>query len=380
MRDFLCHGSGSENDPFRCADGTAGIQREVDGLAERGGILSLDSGRYDIEKSILIDTPSLCLTGGVWACNTDPNGVFESKFGTKLRMHGTHYPALTVGSKSDPIAGAVIRDLGIQGDIPGMDTRPLVDFAAPQKAAGLCFDSVRTDQCEFSKLSFCGLGCAVAAIGNAELDACLFEKLNADGCGNGFWFSPRASYYTRFRSCVVADTPYYGFYLGGEGKHIHNLELQDCYFVRNGGAFSGNQLPAAVFFAHASCCAVTNCIFDAPGVFWYYDDDATKNNERQPSGQTIPALRIIGDENRIRNNTFLNSFSDSIRIDGNRNILIGNIADGNVRICGEGNVVSSLVFTTPEARLILEGQAAHSTVLHGMEEWRIVKDHSPAKQ
>ena len=369
----LLSGNGSEDKPFCSENGTAGIQQELDGLAERGGILQLVSGRYDIEKSILIDTPSLCLTGGIWACNTDPNGAFETRFGTKIRMHGTHYPALIVGSKCDPIAGTVIRDLGIQGDISGMDTRPLADFTAPEKAAGLCFDSIRTDQCEFSKLSFCGLGCAVAAIGNAELDACLFEKLNTDGCGNGFWFSPRASYYTRIRSCVVADTPYYGFYLGGEGKLIHNLELQDCYFVRNGGAFSGDPIPAAVFFDHASCCAITNCIFDAPGIFWYYDDNATENRQRQPSAQPIPGLRILGNENRIRNNTFLNSSDDSIRIEGDRNILIGNIADGNVRISGEGNVVSSLVFTTPEARLILEGAAAHSTVLHGVEEWRIVK-------
>lgn len=374
MMTYLRQGIGSECDPFRAADGTAGIQPELETLSSRGGILNLISGRYDIEKSVVFDTPSLCLSGGVWACNTDPNGVYESKFGTKLRMHGTDYPALTVGHQCDPISGAVIRDLGIQGDIPGMDTRPLVDFSAPKKSAGLCFDKVRTDQCAFTKLSFCGLANAVAATGAAELDACVFENLNADGCGNGFWFSPRASYYTRFRSCVVADNPYYGFYLGAEGKHIHNLEIIDSYFVRNGGAFTEehNRLPAAVFFDHASLCSVTNCVFDAPGVFWYYNDSAVQNRERQPSCQKVPALRIIGDENRIRNNTFLNSSDDSIRINGNRNILIGNIADGNVRICGEGNVVSSLVFTTSEARLILEGNAKNTTVLHGIEPWRVI--------
>lgn len=367
-------GNGSEQNPFRATDGTAGLQAELDALAPRGGVLQMVSGRYDIERSILLDTPSLCMTGGVWACNTDPNGAFETKYGTKLRMHGVDYPAISVGRHCSPLSGTSIRDLGVQGDIPGMDVRPLVDFHAPEKSAGLYFHSVRTDQCSFSRLAFCGLATAVAATGDAELDACTFENLNADGCGNGFWFSPRASYYTRVRSCVIADNPYYGFYLGGQGKHIHNLEICDSYFVRNGGAFtSQDPIAAAVFFDHASQCAVTNCIFDAPGVFWYYDDNATQNNERQPSGRKTPALYIIGNENRMRGNTFLNSSDDSIRIHGNGNILIDNIADGNVRICGENNVISTLVFTSPDARLILEGAAAQTTVLHGVEPWRIVR-------
>ena len=376
MLNVFRKGSGREDDPFRASDGTAGIQTELDALSSRGGVLTLESGRYDVEKSIVMDTPSLCLSGGGWACNVDPNGVFESKFGTKIRLHGTNYPALIMGRKCDPISGAVVRDIGIQGDIVGMDTRPLVDFSAPQKAAGLCVDAVRTDQCAFTKLSFCGLANAVVATGTAELDACTFENLNTDGCGNGFWFSPRASYYTRIRSCVVADNPYYGFYLGGKGKFIHNLEIVDSYFVRNGGAFpeDGEHLPAAVFFDHVSHCALAHCVFDAPGVFWYYDDHATQNAERQPSHKKVPALRVIGNENRIRDNTFLNSSEDSIRINGNGNVLIGNIVDGNVRISGEGNTVATLVFTNPQARLILEGKAKNTTILHGVEEWRVIRN------
>lgn len=368
-------GSGSEKDPIRSADGTAGIQKELDSLSARGGVLNLKSARYDIYRSVLLDTPSLCLSGGVWACNTDPNGVFESKFGTKIRAHGTDYPLLVVGGEQDPISGACVRDLGFQGDIYGMDTRPLVDFDHPEKAAGICFDKVRTDQCEFSKLAFCGLANGIVANANAELDACLFDGLNLDGCGNGVWFSPRASYYTRFRSCVVADNPYYGFYLGGKGRHIQNLELRECYFVRNGGAFTADDshLPAAVFFDGASHCAISSCIFDAPGKFWYYDSNATENNQRQLSTIRIPALRIVGDHNRICNNTFLNSSAESVQIYGNGNILMGNIADGDVYICGDGNVVSSLVFTTSDARLVLEGTAKTTTILQGVEDWRIVR-------
>ena len=368
-------GSGSESDPYRSEDGTAGIQAELDALSARGGVLSLKSGRYDIEKSIVFDTPSLSFSGGVWACNVDPNGVFESGFGTKIRMHGKSFPALVMGDKRSSIAGAIIRDIGVQGDIVGMDTRPIVDFNKPKNAAGLLLSNVRTDQCAFSKLSFCGLANAVVASGEAEIDACIFENINTDGCGNGFWFSPRASYYARFRSCIMADNPYYAFYIGGEGKHIHNLEILDSHFVRNGGAFTDGKgpLPAAVFFDHVSRCALTHCIFDAPGVFWYYDDNAKENEQRQPSKRKTTALMIIGDENRIRDNTFLNSSDDSIRIEGNRNILIGNIADGNVRISGEGNIVSTLIFTKQNARLILEGKAKDTTVLIGVEESRVVR-------
>ena len=60
-------------------------------------------------------------------------------------------------------------------------------------------------------------------------------------------------------------------------------------------------------------------------------------------------------------------------IKGNENILFGNIADGDVRISGEGNVVSSLVFTSPKARLILEGKAVKTTSIFCVEESRIVR-------
>ncbi len=368
-------GNGTEENPYRSPDKTAGIQSELDAIAARGGLLNLESARYDIEKSIVLDTSSLALDGGVWACNTDPNGVFESKFGTKIRMHGTDYPALVMGRATDPISGAIIRNLGVQGDIVGMDTRPLVNFDEPRRAAGLCLDTVRTDQCAFTKLSFCGLANAVVATGNAEIDACIFENINTDGCGNGIWFSPGASYYARVRSCIFADNPYYGFYLGGRGKSIHNLEILDCHFVRNGGAFldSDGHLPAAVFFDGASKCAITHCLFDDPGTFWYYDDNATRNEERQPSHIKIPALRIEGNENRIRDNTFRNSSSDSITVNGNGNILLNNIVDGDVRISGKGNTVATLVFTKPSSRLILEGEARDTTVILGVEDWRIVR-------
>lgn len=367
-------GTGSEADPFRSDDGSAGIASELQRFLGRGGRLNLPCGRYDLAAPLVIDTPSLCLSGDVWACNIDPNGVFESMHGTKLRLAESGIPAIRLGA-TRTLSGTVIRDLGIQGNIPGMDTRCLTDFENPLSSAGLVLDSVRTDQCEISKLSFCGLGSAVVATGNAEIDACIFEKINTDGCGNGFFFAPRASYYARVRACIAADNPYYGFYAGGVGKTLHNLEIFDCHFVRNGGSFTDGDTkkPAAVLFDGISSCAVSHCIFDDPGTFWYYDDTATENTQRQPSHRKTVALWVIGNKNRIRDNTFLRSSDDSIRIEGDGNILLSNIADGSVRIYGTGNTVANLIFTSPSARLILEGEAQNTTTIIGVPEERIVR-------
>lgn len=351
------------------------IRQELDAHVAHGGRCTLPNREYDIHSPVVVDASSLCFCGEVWACNTDPNGVFETDHGTKLRMRGRGFPAIRVGERSDPISGAVVKDLGVQGDITGMDTRPLVDFSAPEKNAGLCLDRVRTDQCEFAKLSFCGCANGVCASGNAEIDACLFARLNVDGCGNGFFFAPRASFYAHVRSCVLADNPFYAFYAEGEGRVIHNLDISDCIFVRSGGGFTDGdgRIPAAVLFDHISNCAVDRCLFDDPGTHWFFSENAGKNEQRQPSYRKTVALYVIGNENRITGNTFLHSSDDSIRIEGDGNVLLGNIADGSVRIRGKGNTVVNMVFTTPGARLILEGEAVDSTVVTGVLEERILR-------
>ena len=374
LSPFVNAGDGSENTPFVSEDGTAGIGEALDALSVRGGVLRLPSGRYDITKTLTVDTPSLCVDGGIWACNTDPNGVFESRFGTKIRLLGRDYPAVRMGGKTDPISGTIIRNIGFQGDISGMDTRSLIDFDNPEKSAGICLDSVRTDQCAFSKLSFCGLATAVTASGNAEIDACIFEDINMDGCAVGIYFAPRASYYAHVRSCVIADTPYYGVYASGKHGSMHNLEIRNTHFVRNGGCFTDadGRIPAAILFDGVSRCAITECLFDAAGTFWYYETGATNNEERKPSKRKTVGLYIIGNSNRVRNCTFLNSSDDSIRIEGNGNILMGIISDGNIRISGKDNTVSGIVFTKPTSRLILEGEAKDSTEIIGVSPERII--------
>lgn len=367
----LCTGKGTEKDPYRAADGTAGINSTLAMLTERGGRVELPCARYDLTTPIEMGLSSTKLVGDVWACNYDPNGVFEPKFGTKIRLNGMSFPAIRLGIEGT-ISGTLIENLGVQGDIPGMDTRTYFDINNPTAGAGLCFDAVRTDQCEVDKLSFCGLGAAVAATANAEIDACQITRCNMDGCGVGVYFSPRASYYARFRDCIIADNPYYGFFADGRGKHIHNLEITGCHFVRNGGCFAGD-LPqeAAVSLLNVNNCELSRNNFDDPGTFWYYEDTATECNERQPQKQFALALAVTGNRNRIRDNLFQNTKGDAVIIKGDSNVLMNNISDGNVIISGKENYICGLALRK-EAKLILTPEAV-DTQIFGVAEERIVR-------
>ena len=212
---------------------------------------------------------------------------------------------------------------------------------------------------------------------NAEIDACRFHKINTDGCCVGLYFAPRASYYAHFDQCVVADTPSYGLFADGTnaklGRSIHNVDVTDIHFVRNCGANHIQEEAAAVYLKHISNCAFRDNVVDFPGVFWYYEPNATSNDERQIQKNQAIGLYVIGNRNRITNNVFSHSSRESVRIEGDGNILLNNIADGDVIIQGVGNTVINLVFSTEKGKLILRGAAAETTSLFGIEESRIVK-------
>ena len=226
------------------------FRKKLDRLWERGGKVSLACGRYEIEQSICVNTPCIRIDGESWSYSSDPNGVFESKYGTKLRLT-KDIPAITVGL-DHPVEGLLFQNFGVQGNIEGMDTRDFLKGLTPSGGTGLHFAHTRMDQAEFSKLTFCGLGCGLKFTDQAEIDACKFERINVDGCAVGVWFAPRAAYYNQFRKFVFADNPYYGFYADGTNRNMHNLELLDNIFVRTGGAFvdGGYHAPAAVYFNH----------------------------------------------------------------------------------------------------------------------------------
>ena len=66
-------------------------------LGPRSGRIHLSAQQYNITESILIDRPCVRLEGEMWAYSSDPNGVFESRYGTQLRLRGKGFPALSVG-------------------------------------------------------------------------------------------------------------------------------------------------------------------------------------------------------------------------------------------------------------------------------------------
>ena len=351
----MTEGTGSENNPFLAEDGTAGIQTSINLLSERGGKLSLGCGRYEIEKSIEINTPCIHIDGDSWSYSSDPNGVFESHYGTKLRLK-KNIPAIKVGI-NHTVEGLLFENFGVQGNIEGMDTRPLMGETGPSGGYGLSFANSRMDQAEFSKLTFCGLGCALHFSNNSEIDACNFERINVDGCAVGVWFNPGASYYTQFRKFVFADNPYYGFYADGTGRNMHNLELLDNVFVRTGGGFveGASLYPAAVYFNNINSSLIRDNLIDDPGTFWFFEKDADKNEMRQPSHRNTEALVVRGNGNRILNNVITNTTTTAIHIIGDNNVLLNNIVDNDVIIEGKNNQIVGLVFTNPDAKLIVNG-------------------------
>lgn len=347
---------GTEKNPFVSDDLTAGIQEKINTLRERGGKLSLPCGRYDIGKTIQVNIPCIRIDGDSWSYSSDPNGVFESKYGTKLRLL-RDIPAMSIGI-DHTVEGLLFQNFGVQGNIKGMDTRSFLKDGEPAGGTGLLFAHTRMDQAEFSKLTFCGLGCALKFTGDAEIDACNFERINVDGCAVGVWFAPRAAYYNQFRKFVFADNPYYGFYADGTGRNMHNLEILDNIFVRTGGAFddSGKNPPAAIYLNNIDHSLIRDNLIDDPGTFWYFDENADRNDMRQPSHRNTPALVIRGNGNRILNNVITNCSDTAIRIIGNNNILLNNIVDNDVYIEGENNQVNGLVFSRPGAKLHVNGE------------------------
>ncbi|MBR4063072.1 MAG: right-handed parallel beta-helix repeat-containing protein [Clostridia bacterium] len=343
------------------------IQKEISKLRS-GGKIYLPVGRYDISEPIGIDTPCVKLEGEVWNYSSDPNGVFESDFGTKLKLTGGGFPAIRVG-ESRTLGGNIIKDIGIAGDFVGMDTRESFDYQNPSASSGICFDAVRVDQGEVSKVSFCGLGSAVCVTGDSEIDAVRFEKLNTDGCCIGIYFAPRASYYALFKSCICADNPRYGFLANGENSSMHNLRISECYFVRNGGAFTEkDRFPrAAVTLYQVSRAAVENNVFDLPGVFWYYEPDAANNRQKEVFKQKTPALWVEGNKNRIIGNTFTHCTAPAITVIGDGNVIMNNITDGDIVIKGNNNIVSGNVFTNPNARLIIEEGSEGNEIINSKQ-------------
>lgn len=304
------------------------INKLVKEAGPRGGRIHLPAVSCNLHETLEIDHPCICLEGDVWAYSSDPNGVFESKYGTQLRMRGKSFPAISVGV-TRTAEGCVIRELGIQGDITGMDTRPLLDPKHPLVSSGLTLSHTRVDQAEFSMFSMCGLHCGICACDDAEVDACLFERLNVDGCAIGAYFAPRAAYYVRFHQWVAADNPYYGLYVNADGRDNRRMEISRIQFIRTGGAFTEGDglIHAAVCLEKVDTAIFRDNLIDDAGVFWYFNPEATANSDHQTIGFPTIGLYCHGNENTIMNNVISCSHGNSMIIRGDHNVLMNNIVD-----------------------------------------------------
>ena len=350
------------------------IQKKIDAKSRQGGKVFLRTGEYYIASTVTVDISSFTFEGESWACNVDPNGVFESPYGTKLKLKRRDIPAIKVG-QDNVLSGTVIKNIGIQGDITGMDTRSLLNIDDMAASAGIFMGDTRMDQVEISKISCCGLGAAICATGHCFIDACTFEKINTDGCCIGVYFAPKISVYTRFRQFVVADTPSYGFFFDGTDKRIYGVDIKDMILVRNCGSspVAGVEA-AAVYMKHVSCCLFGDNLIDSPGTFWFYPEDATKNADRQIHKNKAVGLIVEGTGNKIFNNTIMNSSAESIIIRGDNNILMNNVVDGEVVISGNNNVIRNLVFTSEKGKLILKGESTNTADISGVDGNRIVRE------
>ena len=54
------------------------IQKKIDAKSRQGGKVFLRTGEYYIASTVTVDISSFTFEGESWACNVDPNGVFES--------------------------------------------------------------------------------------------------------------------------------------------------------------------------------------------------------------------------------------------------------------------------------------------------------------
>ena len=109
-------------------------------------------------------------------------------------------------------------------------------------------------------------------------------------------------------------------------------------------------------------CVFRDNLIDDAGMFWYFEPDAASNSDHRTIVAATAGLFCRGNENTIADNVISNSHAASMIIRGNRNVLMDNVAGGDVIIEGDGNTVSGLFFTRPEARLIVRGEG--NTVLN----------------
>lgn len=393
-------GDGTSDKPYTTIDGTAGIQNLVDGL-ERGGKVSLKQGVYKIDNPIIIQNRSIHIDGDSWNYPNDPNGVYESNNGVKLFVKENSY-----GIDLHSASGATLENIGFQGIKTTGATKGLFDFEHPTYNAGLASTYGRNDQMLISRVSSCGLATGFSIIPTGDIDASIFEKLNADGCNIGFFFAPLNTYYAHIRDSILADCPAFGLCVTSKyqaGSYLKTLTIDGIVCVRNGGGFTQEQIAkfgekaiAGMYIGVVHESKIVNNQIDDSGTYWntsensakgylyeyansteikdrnnvlIYTKDYTYNchglviegtnclvaNNRVNGTKGGYALCVYENYNSIKDNQL---FGDKgILITGNNNHISGNHIKGSCDIQGNCNVFADNYFDSDDFITINSGSS-----------------------
>lgn len=328
--------------------------------AKAGKKVYLPSNEYLLKSPIKIDK-AINLQGEFRYYPNDPNGVFENVGGAKLKTEG-NFNAVEIST--DLIGGILISEIGVQGNIYGMDTRN--SFDEKDISSGISIIKGRIDQGNFNRISVTGKPSAISILKGGEIDATLFQNVNTDGCAVGVYFCPEHTYYARFDSCVIADTPDCGFYAKSNGSS-HDLSITNCYFVRNAGQakFSNN----AVYISGINSVNFTNNVIDDTGTFWYYHPTAKSNGDKTEIKENATSLYINGNKCIISNNQIVGGTGNAVILEGDDNLISSGIYDKNIIISGNNNTVNGVKLLNG-AKLILKD--AINTQIYGVDEKDVI--------
>lgn len=386
--------------PFEGVDGAGGINIAILRL-KQGGKVRIPSANFLLTRPIIVSSRSIKIEGDSWNYPNDPNGVYASNEGSKLKVDVDGS-----GLQLNNASGTTISDIGFQGQYTNGEVKGTFDRTMPIKNSGICSVVGRNDQMEISRVSCQGLSAGFSIVPNGDIDATIFERLNADGCNIAFLFSPKDTYYAKVRDSIFADCPAYGVcVIKNTMSDAHNLQMltiDGIVCVRNGGGFSkqqleqfGNDMAAGMLISGVVYSMIINNQIDNSGVYWdttrasevgylfeYANSEniisnntgevfATKDyvydchglileghetlvsNNRVNGTRGGYALKVIGNYNNVVNNT-LNG-TKGIYLNGNSNNVTNNIVKGDIEIDGNNNKLSDIFISSGKTIIIHSG-------------------------
>ena len=343
--DYCSSGLGTEERPYISLDGTGGLTQAMFNLEARAGKVRIPSARFNLTASPVVKRKNIHIEGDAWNYSNDPNGVYESPNGSKLRLMSAELAGLIFSGVAN-ISGGRVSQIGVQGTIANSNTKGLFSIANAAKHTGANFPSARVDQFEMYRFNACGLSSGLSFTGG-DIDACIFDRLNVDGCNVGIYFSPTNTYYTKFKDSIVADCPSQGMWVKKAvgGNDLQMLIIEGLVLVRNCGAMTAAQLSESEAASLLITGVVTSIIrgnqIDNTGVWWEYF--TTGNGTKTIHTMVAAALIFSGSGSKIHDNIIGGATGNSAIIRGANNEVTNNkfAANNSLLIEGSSNIISS---------------------------------------